>query len=396
MISYEEALKRVLAIAAPLGAETIRIEKAAGRVLAADIIARSASPAQDVSAMDGYGVHEADLEQLPARLPVSMESFAGSAPLPALQPGGCVRIFTGAPVPPGVGRIIIQENVRRDGEIAIFEGAPGAGRNIRRAGGDFEAGDTLLKAGTRLNWRRMATAAAADRDSLSVWRRPEAIILATGDELASPGSAHKSPGCIPESVSFAIRAFLTDLGAQVIGSVRLADNMDRLEAAASDALEKADLIVVTGGASVGEKDYARAMFAGHALEEVFTKVAIKPGKPVWMARAGKTMIVGLPGNPTSALVTARLFLKPLIYAMTGRAAESANQIGTMICHDALGETKGREVFLRAYLSGGEAHLFSNQDSSAQSILSRADILIWRRANAPALPAGSAVNVLDFN
>ncbi len=396
MISYEEALGRVCEIGEPIGVETIRFQDASGRVLAADIIARSPSPMQDVSAMDGYGVHEADLRQLPAHLPVTMESFAGSAPMSALQPGGCVRIFTGAPVPPGVDRVVIQENVRREGDIAIFEKKPGPGRNIRKAGGDFKAGDTLLRAGTRLNWRRMATAAAADRESVSVWRRPRAIILATGDELASPGNAHKTPGCIPESVSFAIRAFLYGLGADVIRSVRLADEKKRLEAAASDALTEADLIIVTGGASVGEKDYARAMFAAHKLEEVFTKVAIKPGKPVWMARTGKTLIVGLPGNPASALVTARLFLKPLIYAMTGRNPQRANQVRKMICQDALSETKGREEFLRAYVSGDRAHLFCNQDSSAQSILSRADILIWRSANAPALPAGSEVKVMDFN
>ena len=137
------------------------------------------------------------------------------------------------------------------------------------------------------------------------------------------------------------------------------------------------------------------MFAAHDLEEVFTKVAIKPGKPVWMARTGKTMIVGLPGNPTSALVTARLFLKPLVYGMTGRASEMANEVRQVICRDALPETKGREVFLRAYLSDGEACLFSNQDSSAQAILSRADTLIWRGANAPAMPPGSRVDVLGF-
>ena len=172
MITYEQALTRIYEISKPLGTERIAYAECAERVLAADIKARSASPMQDVSAMDGYGVHEADLASLPTRLPIVMESFAGSPPMPELKAGSCVRIFTGAPVPPGATRVVVQEIVAREGDIAIFEQQPGEGRNIRKAGGDFEAGDTLLEKGTSLSWRRMATAAAADRAQIDVYRVP--------------------------------------------------------------------------------------------------------------------------------------------------------------------------------------------------------------------------------
>ena len=395
MISFAEALQRVCDVASPLGSESVEFRLAAGRVLAEDVKARSNTPARDVSAMDGYGVKDTDLANLPARLPVVDESFAGTASPPPLEPGNCVRIFTGAPVPAGVDRVIIQENVEREGDVSLFEQPPGEGRNIRKAGSDFMAGDTLLAKGTALTWRAMTTAAAADHAKLSVYRRPKAVILATGDELVAPGAAHETPGSIPESVSFGAASFLSAHGIEVLRSERLADQPDRLSEAASRAVVDADIVVVTGGASVGEKDYARTMFGPGELDYIYPKVAIKPGKPTWMARVGKTFIVGLPGNPTSALVTARLFLRPLIFGLTGQAPETATVLRPLVCADALSATAGREVFLRAYLSNGEAHLFSKQDSSHQTNLAKADLLIHRGANASALPPGALVDVLDF-
>ncbi len=395
MISFSQALQRVCDIALPLGTENADFSTAAGRVLAGDVIARSGIPKRDVSAMDGYGVRDSDLAERAARLPVVAESFAGTASPSPLAPGGCVRIFTGAPVPEGVDRVIIQEHVRREGDVAIFEHLPGEGRHIRKAGSDFEAGDILLAKGSVLTWRAMTTAAAGDRAKLSVYTRPKAVILATGDELVAPGQAHKTPGSIPESVSFGVAALLSAHGVEVVRSERLADCPDSLSEAASRALDDGDIVVVTGGASVGEKDYARTMFGPGELDYVFPKVAIKPGKPVWMARSGKRFIVGLPGNPTSALVTARLFLRPLIFGLSGQAPEAATVLRPLVCRDALPATGGRESLLRAYLSEGVAHLFAKQDSSSQASLARADLLIYRRANADALPAGSRVDVLDF-
>jgi len=395
VISFAEALQRVCDVASPLGSESVEFRLAAGRVLAEDVKARSNTPVRDASAMDGYGVKDADLINLPARLAVVAESFAGTASPPLLEPGNCVRIFTGAPVPAGVDRVIIQENVEREGDVALFEHPPGEGRNIRKAGSDFMAGDTLLTKGTALTWRAMTTAAAADHAELAVYRRPKAVILATGDELVAPGAAHETPGSIPESVSFGAASFLSAQGVEVLRSERLADQPDRLSEAASRALADADIVVVTGGASVGEKDYARTMFGPGELDYIYPKVAIKPGKPTWMARVGKTFIVGLPGNPTSALVTARLFLRPLVFGLTGQAPETATVLRPLVCTDALPATAGREVFLRAYLSNGQAHLFSKQDSSHQANLAKADLLIHRGANASALPPGGLVDVLDF-
>lgn len=399
MVPFEEALDRVVKLAAPLGMQRLHLSQVAGRVLAQDVLARSNAPVFDVSAMDGYGVRDADVIDLPVKLDVVTESFAGSKPQNGFQGGGCIRIFTGAPVPPGIDRVIIQEHVERVGDKAHFSQALKAGRNIRRAGSDFMTGDCLLPKATVLNWRAMTTAAAADQAELQVFTKPKVVILATGDELAEPGQAHKTMGHIPESVSFGIAAFVQNLGAELLRSERLTDSLDALTLAAKKSLEDADVVIVTGGASVGEKDYARSMFGIDALDYVFPKVAIKPGKPVWMAKAqsnGQTKIIlGLPGNPTSALVTARLFLAPLLAGLTGRDASMSCQFRDVICADPLPAIRNRETFSRAYLEDGQVVLFSSQDSSSQASLARADILIRRPANSPALPSGSMVQVLDF-
>ncbi len=395
MVPFEEALARTIKIAKPIGVETVTLAEAAQRVLAQDVLARSNAPATDVSAMDGYGVRDSDLSSLPAALEVIGESFAGSKPQNEFTGGGCIRIFTGAPVPPGIDCVVIQENVQRVGDVAHFKTELSLGRNIRRTGSDFKVGDCLLSKGTLLNWRAMTTAASADRSELKVYKKPKVVILATGDELSAPGFAHKTPGHIPESVSYGIAAYVRSLGAGLLRSERLADDPEKLSASAQSALQDADVIIVTGGASVGEKDYARAMFGEKALDYIFPKVAMKPGKPVWMAKANGKTILGLPGNPSSALVTARLFLSPLLAGMTGQDARQACQFRQTTCRDNLPAIGGRETFSRAYLDKGQAVLFSSQDSSAQSSLARADILIRRPAHSSALNSGAKIDVLDF-
>ena len=318
MIDFDTALALVLNEARPLSPEPVAMESAGERILAADLQARGDAPRTAVSAMDGYAVRDADLATLPARLPIATVAFAGRADVPVLAPGACARVFTGGPVPHGADRIVVQEIVGRDGDGAVFETSPGPGRHIRAAGSDFRAGDTLLPAGTVLGFRAMVAAAAADFATLSVVRRPRVVILGTGDELAEPGQALETPGSIPESVSFGVAALARHYGAEVIARRRLTDTPELLEAAARLALDEADLVVVTGGASVGERDYARTMFAPFGLELIFSKVAIKPGKPVWFGRAGGKLVLGLPGNPTSAMVTARLVLAPRVAGLAGR------------------------------------------------------------------------------
>ncbi|KQY86603.1 MULTISPECIES: molybdopterin molybdotransferase MoeA [unclassified Brevundimonas] len=395
MIGFDEAAALIEAAATPLGRETVAMAEACGRVLAAPVVAGLDSPASDTSAMDGYAVRAAEVAELPVRLRVIGESFAGRGFDGRMGPGECVRIFTGAPMPAGADRVIIQEIVRRDGDEALFSPALGGGRHVRAMGSDFRAGDTLLQPGRRLDARAMVAAAAADRATVEVWRRPRVVVLGTGDELAEPGSAAGTPGSIPESVSFGVAALIAQYGGEVIGRRRLKDDPASLEAAAAAALDEADLVVVTGGASVGEKDYARAMFGPAGLALIIDKVAIKPGKPVWLGRARDRLVLGLPGNPTSAMVTGRLFLAPLVAGLSGAKAGSALDWRPARLGGALGACGDRETFHRAAWRDGRVHPLTDQDSSAQKALAAADLLIRRRPGEPDAAAGDEVETLDF-
>ena len=389
MIGFDEAAFLVAEAARPLGTERIPLDQARKRILAAPVAAEVDSPPADVSAMDGYAVRDADL---PGRLRVAGESFAGSPDEAPLEPGACIRIFTGAPVPEGADRVVIQEEARREGESAIFD-RPGPARHIRRRGSDFARGTVLLEPGRPLDARALVAAAGADLAEVEAWRRPRLVIIGTGDELVAPGSARGTPGAIPESVSLGIATFAEEWGAEVVARRRLADDLPLLERAAAEALESADLVVVTGGASVGERDHAKAMFAPSALELIFSKVAIKPGKPVWLGRAGGRLVLGLPGNPNSALVTARLLLAPLIHGLTGRPPMLPWRQAKLAAD--LPATGSRETFTRAVAAGGAVRPLANQDSGAQSTLAAADRLIRRAAGAPAAAAGETVEVIDF-
>ena len=395
MISFDEAVDLVRAAARPLGTETVGIETAAGRVLAAPVIARIASPRCDVSAMDGYAVRDEDLTALPARLPVVGESLAGTGWNGTIGEGQCARIFTGAPVPAGAGRVVIQEDVRREGGTVVIDERPSHSRHIRERGSDFEEGDKLLPAGRVLDKRAIVAAAAADLAEVEVFLRPRVSILGTGDELAKPGTAAKRPDAIPESVSLGVAAMSAEWGAEVVSRQRLRDDLTIMERSAAKAIASADLVIVTGGASVGEKDFAKAMFEKAGLELVFSKVSVKPGKPVWLGRAGATLVVGLPGNPTSALVTARLLLAPLLAGLSGRDSNEALRWRTIRLASPLRDCGPRETFHRARWIGDEAEILGLQDSSAQKTLADADLLVRQRANSPEIPAGAEVKVLDF-
>jgi len=394
MIAFDEAMARVIAIAQPLGIETVRFAEASGRVLAEAVTARFAMPRTDVSAMDGYAVREAELGDLPFSLPVAGEAAAGSPPGQVLPDRSAFRIFTGAPVPEGADRVIVQENTERDGDSVTFLRPHGSGRNIRSTGSDFAAGEVLVPAGVRLDWRALTTAAAADRGELVVYRQPRAVILATGDELAAPGEACDRPGAIPESVSPGIAAFVTGQGGRVLRAERLPDAPEILADVAVRALADADLVIMIGGASVGDRDYSRSVF-GSAPDYVFPKVAIKPGKPVWLARTGGRLVMGLPGNPTSALVTARLFLAPLLVGLGGGEAASAVVFETGLCADALPACGDRETFLRARRTAEGLVLADSQDSGSQRSLAASDALIRRLPGAPSQPSGATVWFLDF-
>lgn len=395
LIGFDEAVDHVRAIARPFERESVAIAEAAGRVLADPIVAKIDSPRADVSAMDGYAVRDADLGTLPARLSIAGRSFAGAGWTGPIRAGECARVFTGAPVPQGADRIIVQENVDRDGEVAIIAQPPGKARHIRERGSDFAAGEQLLPAGRHLDARAVVAAAAADMAEIRVWRRPRVGLLSTGDELAAPGSAASAADAIPESVSFGIAALAAQWGAVNTFRRRLPDDLRLMKAVASDAVDACDLVVVTGGASVGEKDFAKAMFEPHGLELRFSKVAIKPGKPVWLGHCGGVVVFGVPGNPTSAMVTARLLLAPLIAGLCGRPTGDALHWRRVPLASPLPEAGPRETFHRARLRSGAAEILSFQDSSAQKALAQADLLVRQRADGSARDEGAMVDVLDF-
>ena len=392
MIGFDEAVAIVAEAARPLGSERVAIGEAAGRVIAAPVVAMIDSPPADSSAMDGYAVRDSDV---PGRLMVVGESFAGRGFEGHVQPGCAVRIFTGAAVPNGAERVIVQEVVEREGDTAIIAEAAGPARHIRPQGSDFRSGDTLLPSGRRLDPRALVTAAGADAAEIAVWRRPRVAILATGDELASPGEARLRAGAVPESVSLGVAALAGQWGGLNLGTRRLGDELAAMVRAAGDALEAADLVVVTGGASVGEKDFAKAMFAGHRLELLFSKVAIKPGKPVWLGQAAGRLVIGLPGNPTSAMVTARLLLAPLVAGLSGADTGSALRWREARLLAPLAACGDRETFVRARAVDGGVGPLANQDSSAQRALAEADLLVRRQPGAAAAGTGEFVTVLDF-
>ena len=395
MINFDEAVQIVRGVARPLGKESVPVALATGRVLAAPVIARIDSPRADASAMDGYAVREADLSDGETRLAIVGESFAGAGWSGTVGAGQCVRIFTGAPVPVGADRVVIQECVSRDGDLALILKRPEGPRHVRHRGGDFIEGDELLAPGRLLDKRAIVAAAGADLAGVEVFSRPRIAILSTGDELAEPGSANDRPDAIPESVSLGIAALAEEWGATIVDKERLRDDLPAMREAAAAAAGDADLVIVTGGASVGEKDFAKTMFQPLGLQLIFSKVGIKPGKPVWLGRTDKTLVMGLPGNPTSALVTARLLLAPLLAGMTGRNPDEALRWRTATLGTPLKECGARETFHRARWRDEQIEVLGFQDSSAQWALAEADVLVRQLANGPAVPAGDPVQVLDF-
>ena len=395
MISFDDAVELIRSIATPLGTETVPIAEAAGRVLARRVTAEIDSPRADVSAMDGFAVREADLRQFPASLQLVGASYPGSAWDGSVGPGTCVRIFTGAPVPEGADRVVIQEDVRRDGDTVEIDGDPGDGRYIRERGSDFVQGEDLLPAGRVLDPRALVAAAAADLAKLEVYRKPRLHILATGDELAEPGAARERPDAIPESVSLGVAALARAWGAECVDRDRVSDDLAAMEALARAAIDGSDLVVVAGGASVGEKDFAKALFEPLGLQLVFSGVSIKPGKPAWLGRIAEKFVVGLPGNPTSAMVTARLFLAPLLAGLTGRPINEGLGWMSLPLASSLGPCGSRETFHRARLVNGSAEVLAFQESSAQKALANADMLVRQPAQSPALKAGTKIQVLHF-
>lgn len=394
MISFDESLAIVIAAVKPLTAEPVALDAAHGRVLAEPCLAQVDAPRSDISIMDGYALRDADLAP-DAAFRVIGAAYPGAAFDGTVEPGTCVRLFTGAALPSGADRVVVQEDVERDGDAMRVVGTLSDKRYIRPHGSDFRAGERLLAPGTLLGPRALVAAAGADIATLSVRRRPRMSVISTGDELSAPGDARARVGSIPESASYGAAAIGEAWGGVLVGRYRLRDAIPDLEAGAAKALDEADLVVVTGGASVGEKDYAKQVFVSLGVEILFSRIAIMPGKPVWFGRRGDRFVLGLPGNPSSAMVTARLFLTTLLAGLSGRAPEAALRWRDARLTAPLEAAGARETFVRARFERDGVAPLGNQDSGLQRALAEADVLIRRMPHAAAASTGDTVAVIDF-
>jgi len=388
--SVEEARARMLGWAQALPAETVALADAAGRTLAEDIHAIRDQPPYPASAMDGWALIAADA---PGRLTIVGESAAGAPYEARLERGQAVRIFTGAAVPPGADTMVIQEDARRDGDVVEVPAAE-AGENIRPAGCDFRRAERLLRRGMRLDPWRLSLAAAGGRGELSVARRPRVSFLSTGEEIIDPG---QTPG--PYQIFDAGTAALVELAREWGASARrlrpVGDDVAATVAAVRE--EPCDLLVTVGGASVGDYDLVKPALRELGLELAVESVNLRPGKPTWFGKlADGRRVLGLPGNPASALVCAELFLKPLLLAMQG--ADPALPMVLAKAGRAFAANGPREHWMRARLTSGAdgfvlAEAFADQDSSLVSVFASADALVRRPGGAPVLAEGALIEAL---
>ncbi|MFN3524802.1 MAG: molybdopterin molybdotransferase MoeA [Paracoccus sp. (in: a-proteobacteria)] len=391
MISVAEALAHVLALAPAPRPEVVTLDQGWGRALLSAPPARLTQPPFDAAAMDGYALREADL---PGPLEVIGEAAAGHPWQGTARPGTAIRIFTGAPVPPGYDRVEMQENTRRDGD-SITVTDPSQGRHIRAAGNDFRAGDSL-SGGRRLSAADIGLLAAMNLPRIEVARRPVVAILAGGDELVPPG-ADPAPGQIISSNDLAVAALVTAAGGlpRILPLAR--DTLDSLRAGFAAAAD-ADLLVTIGGASVGDHDLIGQISAEQGLERSFYKIAMRPGKPLLAGKLAGMPILGLPGNPVSAITCAILFMQPLIRAMQGLAPTTATIRARLSCD--LPPEGPRQHYLRAQLAPGDdlpvVTPFADQDSARLSLLARADVLMIRAAHDPARHAGEMIDCLPLS
>ncbi|KQN37659.1 molybdenum cofactor biosynthesis protein MoeA [Sphingomonas sp. Leaf407] len=389
LLPVADAQTRVLALGRAVRPETLPIADTIGRYAAADIVALRTQPARPLSAMDGYAIR---FDDLPGPWDVIGESAAGASFPGTVTPGQATRIFTGAAMPAGTDCVLVQEEAAREGDRLTLAGeGPVRGGNVRRAGLDFREGEVLIAAGERITPTRAALAAIGGHGTLPVGRRVRVAIAATGDELVPAGSAI-GPDQLPETNGLMLAGLLADLPVDRIDLGILPDRMDALEAAfrAVDC----DLLVTTGGASVGDHDLVKPALiaAGGSLD--FWRIALRPGKPMLAGRRGDAAVLGLPGNPVSACITAILFVRPLVARIAGAADPLPRPIAATLAHP-LPANGPRQDYLRATLIGGTVSTAAIQDSSMLRTLARSDCLIIRAPHAPAAMAGDSAEILQL-
>ncbi|MBS0255036.1 MAG: molybdopterin molybdotransferase MoeA [Proteobacteria bacterium] len=386
LLPVDEAQARLLALAAPLPVERVAVELLAGRTLAEPLLALRTQPAVDLSAMDGYAVPPGSLA---GPWQVVGESAAGHPYGGTLQPGQAVRIATGAALPAGAGAVVMQEDLARDGDRITVTGTPPdpPARHIRRAGLDYAAGTELLPAGTRIGPAQLALAIGAGHAELPVHRLPRLAIIDSGDELVRPGEP-----CAPHQLPASNGAMLAAMAAPLAGTIERLGPVGDSMAALAEALARADhadVVVTSGGASVGDHDLIRPALARWGAELDFWKVAIRPGKPLMVARRGRQLVVGLPGNPVSSFVTAYLFVLPVLRALAGAVQPLPRPVPLRLTRP-LGATAARREYVRAVAEGDSVTPADQHDSGALASLALANALIERPAQAPAIAAGEVV------
>ena len=389
LLPVAEAQARLFATAPRVAAETVPLAQAAGRWAAETVVARRSQPAADLSAMDGYAIRFADL---PGPWRVIGESAAGRPFGGSVGVGEAARVFTGAAMPTGSDSVLVQEEAARSDDTLtlVGEGPPRLGASVRRAGLDFTVGDTLIAEGERITAAQIALAATGGHGELPVNRRIRVAVMATGDELIAPGSASDDPLALPEGNGAMLAAMLADLPVDAAQLGIIPDRLDLLTATLTNA--QADIIVTTGGASVGDHDLIRPAIeaAGGTID--FWRIAIRPGKPMLAGTLGGSVVLGLPGNPVSAFVTATLFLRPLIAAMAGAANPLPSTLTAPLAEPLPGNDH-RQDYLRATIVGGLVAMAPIQDSSMLATLARADCLIVRPPHAPPAQIGDRVEII---
>jgi molybdopterin molybdotransferase len=397
LMPVADALAAILAGAEPLGEEMVALEEAHHRVLARDVAARRTQPPQAMSAMDGYAVRASDAAEVNARLKVIGEVAAGRPFDRALGAGEAARIFTGGVIPAGADAVVIQEDTVADGNSITITEAAAVGRHIRPVGVDFREGDVLLKAGSWLTERDLSLAASMNYPELPVRRRPKLALLATGDELVMPGQT-PGPGQIVYSNGYALRALARAEGADTVDLGVAADTMEATTSGIRRTRDLgADILVTTGGASVGDHDLVKESLEAENVKIAFWKIAMRPGKPMMHGRLGAMRVMGVPGNPVSSYVCTFLFVVPLIRALSGRKVIHNARERALLGRDVAANDM-REDYLRARLEEREdgaliATPVSRQDSSLLANLAAAQALLIRAPFASAAKAGSPCEIL---
>lgn len=394
LMPVAEARKRILDAVKPMFPERVALSKALGRVLAGNVVAQRTQPPSDLSAMDGYAVRAADIATVPARLKLVGEAPAGGSYNNALRDGEAVRIFTGAPLPEGADTIVIQENTESYGDYVIVREVSKAGGHIRRAGLDFREGEIGLPAGRQLSAADIAYTAAMNVPVVIAHKRPKIAYFSTGNELVLPGTT-PGPNQIVSANNDGLAAIIESAGGIPFDLGVIDDDVIAIQSAARHA-QDSDMLVTLGGASVGDHDLVQKALGADGLSVDFWRIAMRPGKPLMFGQYREIPMLGLPGNPVSALVCAILFLVPAIAAMQGLVAPI--RITRARLGKALGANDQREDYLRATLDEREdalpvATAFERQDSSMLSAMSAADCLIVRAPHAEAAAEGDVVSVI---